>query len=750
MPSPDFFYQRDRIDLAGQARSDLAFPGLGQAACTALPFRPLNICIITQDFVGPVLNGGIGTAYMYAARALSEAGHKVTVFYCSKSCVNETLEYWRDFYAKRHIEFIPADDIDVVLARGPMTSVMRLPYMALDWLKTREMEFDIVHVSEWSATGYLCLQAKCSGLHFQKTRFVVKCSSPLLWNRMGNAETIADVRSLSTMFMERRCVEMADYVICGSRYLLNWMVDQGYALPHGRTYVQPNVFPVGDIHIREGESRIVEVEELVFFGRLESRKGIHFFVDALVNLKADGFFDGRQVPRVTLLGKVRKTFKLAPLIERLQASLGIEVTVYQDKSQPAALDYLKAERGRVAVMPSLMDNSPFGVYECLAKAIPFVTSSAGGGRELIAEADWPDVVFEASPNGLACCLRSILENGCPLATASFDFEKSLSEWLQWHLWAADQPASERRAGPDGNLKKPLVSVCIAHHNRGALLRNALESVLKQTYRNLEIVIVDDGSTDGQSIKVLADIEKSAYSFPVSVVRQDNRYLGAVRNSGIAQAKGDYILFMDDDNEAKPEEVATFVKVAGHTEADVLTCCSDTFVGFRPDTEPDKSRRIIYQGENLAMALMLNPFGDSNCFVRREAVKRIGGFSEYYKVGMDDLEFFVRAYLSGLKIFMVPEALYWYRINQTRMRQSQYSRYAGRVRVLEPLTQGMQPEIANLLRYASGMCHEHGQTTGSAANPKGRIKEAGRRVVGHSAGLEKLARRVYHRLFNPQR
>lgn len=738
-----FIYPRERVDNFGVERSSREFPRLVSDLANFRPQnRASNICIITQDFVGPVKNGGIGTAYTYAAKAFAEAGHKVTVLFTINASFDKNLEYWRDHYEQLGIEFVVARDPDVELLPGQIANSMRLNFRVFEWLKQHEDRFDFVHASEWNANAYLCLQAKSVGLHFQNTKFIIKCSSPTLWNRIGNSEPIEDAWSLSVMYMERKSVELADYVICGSQYLLNWMEDHGYLLPPGRTYVQPNIFPLYDVVDKEHDEAEVGVKELVFFGRLEPRKGLHFFIDALLQLYNDGFFGQRELPQITLLGKPKVGYDLKAQLAKITSAMGVKVTVLGEKNQPQALEYLSSGEGRVVVMPSLMDNSPFGVYECLARKVPFITSTAGGGKELIEASYHGRVLFDPTPRSLASRLKIILNEGCVVARSSFDFAANISEWMNWHEWL--QEKSSRDHPIPNKEEMPLVSVCIAHYNRGELLKNALASITQQTYQNIEVIIVDDGSTDQRSIEILEDIDSQKFAFPVNIVRQPNSYLGAVRNTAIEDTRGEFILFMDEDNEAKPHEVATFVKTAQFTAADVLTCFSDSFMGDRPSAKVGKHKRIVFQGPNLALGLVKNPYGDSNCFVRTAAAKSIGGFTEHYKVGCDDVEFLSRAVLSGLKVELVPESLYWYRINKERMRNGQYSLFAGKVRVSETYVQGLHPDIANLLRYVQGATQK---IEGSVARNREPVQMRG--GLGEK-GTNKTSRRsisaIYQRIF----
>jgi glycosyltransferase involved in cell wall biosynthesis len=95
---------------------------------------------------------------------------------------------------------------------------------------------------------------------------------------------------------------------------------------------------------------------------------------------------------------------------------------------------------------------------------------------------------------------------------------------------------------DGN--SPLVTVVIPCYNQAHYLGEAIESVLSQSYRNFEIIVVDDGSTDNTS-------EVASHYEEVRLVRQENRGLAGARNSGLAEAEGEYLVFLDADDRLLP-------------------------------------------------------------------------------------------------------------------------------------------------------------------------------------------------------
>ena len=97
----------------------------------------------------------------------------------------------------------------------------------------------------------------------------------------------------------------------------------------------------------------------------------------------------------------------------------------------------------------------------------------------------------------------------------------------------------------------LVSTIIPVHNRPALLREAVASVLAQTYRSIEIVVVDDGSTD--DTPVAADALAAAYPDIISVLHQGNTGVGLAREAGRQAAKGEFVQYLDSDDVLLPEK-----------------------------------------------------------------------------------------------------------------------------------------------------------------------------------------------------
>ena len=119
----------------------------------------------------------------------------------------------------------------------------------------------------------------------------------------------------------------------------------------------------------------------------------------------------------------------------------------------------------------------------------------------------------------------------------------------------------------GTVHEPLVSVIIPVYNVLPYLREALDSVMNQTYANLEIIIVDDGSTDGSG----AVCDEYRCDPRVTVIHQENRGLSGARNTGLSLITGEYVAFLDSDDAFHSDTIERFLNTITRENADMATC-----------------------------------------------------------------------------------------------------------------------------------------------------------------------------------
>jgi D-glycero-alpha-D-manno-heptose 1-phosphate guanylyltransferase len=203
---------------------------------------------------------------------------------------------------------------------------------------------------------------------------------------------------------------------------------------------------------------------------------------------------------------------------------------------------------------------------------------------------------------------------------------------------------------------PLVTVGISHYNLGRYLPDALASIAAQSYRNLEVIAIDDGSTDADS---LAAFESQRDRYPMfRFIRQANAGVAVARNHCLALANGEYFVSVDADNLAHPEMIAHFVTaIERNADLAALTCY---FLAFDSEN-PDRFRYAIRPlGGPRALAGIRNVYGDSNAIYRTSALRAIGGTDTERSPANEDWEVFLKLVNAGYKIGVVPEHLFYYR------------------------------------------------------------------------------------------
>lgn len=678
------------------APSRAGFPSLPRQRRETPAKSRRKVCIASFDFVGPIRNGGVGTAFTSLGEALAAAGHEVTFLYLSGNhCeTSKPLSTWIADYAAKGIRFEPLPEWAGPRLESPWH--MAKAYEAYEWLKQRR--FDVIHFSEWRSPGYYSLVAKRQGLAFQQTTLCVHTHGPTLWSLLSNAEYLNRLEELELDFMERESVRLADVVVSPSQYLLRWMQERGWKLPE-QTYVQQYIRPASATPPARGASGPARVKELVFFGRLEIRKGLVLFCDALDRLVGHPSLSGVNVTFLGKPGKVNDCDGGDYLRDRAQG-WPWRWSVISDKDQPGAIDYLRGE-GRLALIPSLVDNLPNTVLECLGAGVAFLASTTGGIPETMQPADAAEILFPLQTAAFAEKIVQAVERGVRPAHFAVDPGENLAAWIEWHSEirpSMEEPGTRSEPGP-------VVSVCLSHFNRPELLRQALASIERQDYRNLEVVLVDDASSKPEAIAYIDSLEPLFEARGWQLIRNAREmFVGAARNLAARRARGDYLKFMDDDNFAKPEEISTFVGVAQRTAADIVTCALDFFSGNEAPKEGDKAKfRFLFLGPAAAPGALRNYFGDTNALFRKEVFLDLGGFHEENRVGNEDWKLMGAAVLKGYKLESVPEALVWYRRTETGSNASaRNSLHGGHMQNIQPYLDAVRPELRNLILYAQGV------------------------------------------------
>jgi glycosyltransferase involved in cell wall biosynthesis len=209
--------------------------------------------------------------------------------------------------------------------------------------------------------------------------------------------------------------------------------------------------------------------------------------------------------------------------------------------------------------------------------------------------------------------------------------------------------------PNPQSEGPLVSVVMIFLNGEAYMGEAVESVRAQTYGRWELVLVDDGSTDGSEgmARAYAEREPERIRYLTHPGRV-NRGMSASRNLGMAEARGAYLAFLDADDVYRPEKLARQVAIL-HSQPEAAMVFGATqhwysWSGREEDKERDSYRRLGVQPETLVqppglvrlfMSRQAQTPGTCGVLLRREAAEAVGGFEERFRGMYEDQVFFYK-------------------------------------------------------------------------------------------------------------
>jgi len=208
-----------------------------------------------------------------------------------------------------------------------------------------------------------------------------------------------------------------------------------------------------------------------------------------------------------------------------------------------------------------------------------------------------------------------------------------------------------------HYRNSLVTVIMTGRNCARYADKAIESIINQSYKNLEIIVFDDASTDGT-----AEICRKYKDDRLIFIRNEKRLGGSEnRNTGLRMARGEFIAFQDLDDYSAPDRIEKMLKaVDENPDVDLLY----THLRLLDDegkpkesswSTGDYSREKLLSNENWWIAA-------GTLFVRRHLFEKLGGFPEYYNA-MKDTAWLLRADTFGAKMRFVDEKLYYYRIHK---------------------------------------------------------------------------------------
>ncbi|MBF0503866.1 MAG: glycosyltransferase [Candidatus Omnitrophica bacterium] len=238
-----------------------------------------------------------------------------------------------------------------------------------------------------------------------------------------------------------------------------------------------------------------------------------------------------------------------------------------------------------------------------------------------------------------------------------------------------------------SAQKPIVSVIIPVFNGAKYIRGAIESLIQQTYKDFEIIVVDDGSVDSTKDVLASWILDGTLQY----IYQKNKGLAGARNTGIRNAKGQYLKFLDCDDLLYPEQLERQVEHLKNKSPLVISA-----TGYELEFE-DKSKILIQlflKDNQLAQFIGGNPCPVHSLLTHREIIEKSGGFDETL-LSEEDSDLWLRMLINGAIFEKIDYIGCCYRIINGAKSSNREQMFLNHCKLLEKLNSGLTPKLYQL-------------------------------------------------------
>lgn len=648
----------------------------------------LRICLVSRE-LAPYGGGGIGTYVAGMARALAECGHEVHVLTQPHPGLPTRSAEGVRLHSVRVDEGLAASERFSYFPQRWAVAV----HEALSRLHAAH-PFQAIEFPEFFGEGAYALKAHRRLGAFPGAVLAVRLHTPSVLVRELDGVQRLEGEASAIDVMERDALRDADLVLSPTRSLLELASERFGPLRRGE--VVPHPFsPEWAADLGNVDRVPASSSRILYFGRLERRKGVQLLLPALEKVCASGI-----EAELLLVGGDTPTgpaeTSMRAWLERAVPPSVRSLVRYEPARSRAALGAAIATAS-VCCFPSLWENFPNVCLEAMALGCPVVGSDAGGMAELIEDGKSGLLFRSGEVTALAEALIRVLgdkdraaalgEAGRVRLKTYCDPRAVVASFVEALRQAQSHPPP--RVVPSGRAPShsPCISVVVPFFNLASTLPDTLASLDAQSFKDFETIIVDDGSTEGDSRELLRKLERDPR---IRLVRQPNGGLSSARNAGLAVAEGRYVLPLDADDAIAPAFLARTLEVL---ESDLALGWCATWVEFFVKRVGDTQRGWIPLGHAPELMLADNVAGSCTALFRRDLLEEVGGYDESFP-SYEDWDLYCSLLERGHRGEVLPESLFHYRIRE------------------DSLAHGMAPTLRHALR--AKLVEKHPALVGSMA------------------------------------
>lgn len=631
----------------------------------------MKIWLLTSEFP-PIYGGGISTYCIETALMYGGFGHEVSIitqdFNVSNLSIIKEANYTvirfnpTNYYTKAFLGY--EAHLSFAFAETVKDCILKYGYP------------DVVESQEYMGIAYYLLQYKWLRYpEFKKLKIVVTLHAPSFLYFEYNKISYYKFPNFWIGEMEKFCIRAADAVISPSKYLVEELRSR-MKLDDIFIHIIKNPYNID----WELPPRTILKNKIVFFGKLTPQKGCLNVIQYFQQMWKEGYSEslimiggGNHLYHpegIDMIDYIRKQYNA----ELKGGKLKLLGSLHPNKINEHLDD------AYIVVVPSIVDNLPYAVIEAMGRGKIVLASVQGGQSEIIIDKvtgflfDHNDPSsFKNSINHIRSlsdsALKQLSENAFQEVKTTYSYNKIykekynvlqnvLSENTEKFIFPFVTPIGIEipTPFPVSELQEPLLSIVIPYYNMGEFISDTIASIINATHKNIEIIIVNDGSTENSSIKILTTFQH--YPF-LKIINKSNEGLALARNAGALEAKGDYLAFLDPDDTVEPTYYKKAIELLAYYKnvyfvGSWARYFGDT-KGYWPAFNPEPPYLLVHN--------MVN----SSALVYKKNAFLISGLNDKKMIyGMEDYESVIHLIKNGYQGIVLPEPLWNYRIRKNSM------------------------------------------------------------------------------------
>lgn len=706
--------------------------------------------ILTTEFP-PIHGGGISTYCWHTSKMLEEKGYKVKVFindYSVRGVVTERVSAGVEV-----VRFYPNQDKKGEALHDDVRLSLEFAYVVEQYIDKEGMP-DVVEVQDYLGIGYYLLQKKqLLYKAFKDLKVVLTMHAPSFLYLDYNQVPLYEFPTYWIGEMEKASIRMADLVISPSQYLIDQVSDRV-------NLSDKNVVQLFNPYHDTKATLSTIGDDIVFLGKLTPQKGC---LELLAYMK--DMWDAGLVKPLTIIGGGQHFFypegkDLIDVFRKKYANYIANGLLKFEGNLPPDRLKERLKKVQVVIIPSIVENLPYAAIEVMEMGKVVLASVSGGQRELIHHGETGFLFNHAVKGDFAAKLNKILDLSKEemqemgekakqqvLNITNYKVVYEQKERLMQQLLKEPNDANkafqfveslelnENQLLRKEGLVKGRLSVVVPYYNMGPYIEDTLASLQKVTYPDVEVLVINDGSSDMDSIERIEQLSKQ---YNIKVIHKTNEGLSLTRNHGAELATGEYLAFLDADDTVEPEYYTRSIEVMETYENVSFTGCWAQYFGESKGMWPTFNPEPPY-------LLTHNMINSSALVYKTEHFLSFGKNDPKMVYGMEDYDSVIAMVKNGARGVAFPELWWNYRIRKDSMQQaftknkelylyrlmskkhaSFYAKYAS--------------EVVNLLNHNGPGIHykNPSEPTGGGSFLKGRLKS----IVKQHKLLRFVGKKVY--------